>query len=147
MALPSMMKLDEQLANLWSVVEQIFQSIVFGSFDIHFQQINCVMSQIGGNALQSADRERSAFVLEASWRGHGVRNMCRISRWIKTGETVFIPKPEVMEMEFFGQRLAANPVDGSRRGIKCVNRATKARNDSKIEGDILPDAEGIDDRA
>lgn len=140
-----MVKLDQNLSHRNPLPDQVLEDSVFGSFDVHLQKVDSVVSQALHRRAEADHRNLDGIPAVLPGADKGMGNVILPGRKVENPISVKIGDTYVMKMELLGKDLRCKPGLYSGRRVEGVNGEAIALDQSEVEGNIFANAQGIDD--
>lgn len=142
-----MVKLDQNLSHRNPLLDQVLEDRVFGSFDVHLQEVDSVVPQALHRRVEADHRHLDGVPAVLPGADEGMGNEILPGRKVENPISVKISNTDVMKMKLLGKDLRCKPGLYSGRRVERVNGEAIALDQAEVEGNILTNAQGIDDRA
>src|SRR5438445_8767022 len=141
-----MMKLNQNLFYGNSLADQILKDSVLPSFDVHLQQANLAVTQTLHGCAKAHHWNRNRLLAELTCGNHRMRDVIRSGRNVKNPFSIKISNPGIVKAEFIRELLGRKPFLHSGRRVKRVDSNAVLMDQREVKGDILANAQGIDNR-
>src|SRR6267143_2513155 len=142
-----MMKLDQNLSHGNPLLDQVLEDRVFGSFDVHLQEVDSLVPQALHRRVEADHRDLDGIPAVLPGADEGMGNEILPGRKVENPISVKISNTDVMKMKLLGKDLRCKPGLYSGRRVEGVNGNPILMNQAEVEGNIFTNAQGIDDRA
>src|SRR5277367_137970 len=139
-------KLHEKLRDRYFLLNDFFNDLVFGAFDIHLEDVDPAVP-LKLHRRGKPDDWEAQIRAPVLWRlNYGVGNPVFLRRKIKRFFAIVPSDPRVMKMELPRQGLRRKPLFNLGSRIERVNLDAETSDKRQIEGNVFANSQRIDNR-